>query len=80
MLCNFMNLQLNFTGDTLIISQSLMAEVILTSLSINQLSILLNDLEHGDGLNNQLATDLFEFIKLLTVLFLAFLCPDGSLL
>ena len=58
-----MNLQLDFTGHTLTTSQILLDGVLLTSLAINQLSILLNGLERGDGLNSQLATDFLEFVK-----------------
>ena len=80
LLCNFTNLQLDFTGDTLTISQSLLDGVFLTSLVVDHLSILLNGLERGYGLNSQLATDFLEFIKLLAVLLLVFLCPGSSLL
>ena len=77
---NFPKLKLNFTGNTLTISQSLLDGVLLTSLAVNHLSILLNSLEHGDELNNQLATDFLEFVELLIALLLAFLGPGSSLL
>ena len=75
-----MNLQLNFTSDTLTISQSFLDGVLLTSLAVDHLSILLNGLEHGDGLNSQLDTDFLEFIKLLTALLLVFLCTGNLML
>ena len=75
-----MNLQLDFIGDTLTISKSLLDRVLLTSLVVDHLLSLLNVLECGDGLNNQLATNFLEFVKLLVVLLLAFLCTGSSLL
>ena len=77
---NFADLQLDFTGDTLTISQILLDGVLLTSLVVDHLSILLNDLERGDGLNSQLATDFLEFVELLMALLLEFLCLGSSLL
>ena len=54
--------------------------MLLTLLAVNQLTLLLNGLECGDGLNNQLATDFLEFVELLRALLLAFLGPGSSLL
>ena len=54
--------------------------VFLTSLVLYHLLILLNILEHGDNLNNQLATDFLEFVKMHVALLLAFLCTGSSLL
>ena len=73
-------MKLEFTGDTLKISQILLDGVLLTSLAIDHLSILLNILERSDDLNNQLAIKFLEVIKLLAVLLLAFLCMCSSLL
>ena len=78
LLCNFTDLQLYFTGDTLTIIQSLLDGVLLTHLAFNQLSIRLNGLERGDGLDSQLAIDFLEFVDLLTALLLAFLYPGSS--
>ena len=75
-----MNQKMEFLGDTLTISQSLLDGVFLTSLTVDHLSILLNGLEHGDNLNNQLATDFLEFVKILVALLLVLLCPCSSLL
>ena len=59
---NFMNLKLEFNGNTLTISQSLLDGVFLTNLDVDHLLILLNGLERGDGLNSQLATKFLEFV------------------
>ena len=52
LLRNFTNLKLDFTGDTLTISQILLDKVLLDSLVVNYLLIPLNILEHGDGLDS----------------------------
>ena len=80
LLHDLMNLKLDFVGSTLTISQSLLHWVLFYGLAVNHLSILLNSLEQGEGINNQLATDFLEFVKLLVVLLLVFLCPGSSLL
>ena len=77
---NFLNLELHFSNGILTIAHHLLDRMFLSSLAVDHLSTLLNNLKCGNSFNSQLAANILEFIKLLTVLLLALLGMGSALL
>ena len=77
---NFLNLELHFSNGSLTIAHHLLDYVLLSSLTVDDLSTLLNSLKCGDSFNSQLAANILEFIKLLATLLLVLLGTSSALL